>query len=31
MATTRTLIDMAAEFGGAAALDGEEYFDVHPG
>jgi hypothetical protein len=31
MATARTLIDMAAQRGGAASLDGDEHFDVQPG
>jgi hypothetical protein len=31
MATARTLIDMAAQRGGAASLDGDQHFDVQPG
>ena len=31
MATARTLIDMAAQRGGAAAFDGDEHFDMRPG
>ena len=31
MATARTLIDVAAQCGGAASLDGNEHFDVQPG
>ena len=31
MATARTFIDMAAQRGGAASLDGDEHFDVQPG
>jgi hypothetical protein len=31
MAAARTLIDMAAQRGSAASLDGDEHFDVQPG
>jgi hypothetical protein len=30
MATARTLIDVTTQCGGAAALDGDEHFDVQP-